>query len=75
MFLATQKIFCLPLPDLEHCVMLSDCPVNMRQWSVVLVPSLVGLMALMESDLSPCSIWRWAGLHQNSTSGRMKLVD
>ena len=47
----------------------------MRQWSVVLVPSLQGLIGLPDSDLSPRSSWRWAGLHQNSTSGRMKLVD
>ena len=53
--------------------MLSDSPVNMRQWSVELVPSLIGLT--LESDLSPKPSWRLAGLHQKSTSGRMKLVD
>ena len=45
----------------------------MRQWSVVLVPSLLGLTTIPGSDLSPRSSWRLAGLHQNSTSGRMKL--
>ena len=55
--------------------MLDISPVNMRQWSVMLVSLITGLTLRLSSGLVPSSSSSEAGLHQNSTSGIMKLLD